>query len=534
MSSSDRWTVLVTDKVSDSGLEVLYADARFEVLKIDDSGSGDFADAIQRAHGLIVRSATKVDGAMLDQAADLRVIGRAGVGVDNIDLEAATARGVAVLNAPAGNTVSAAELTMALILSTMRRVAAADASMRSGAWARSNFKGVELRGRTLGLVGAGRIGGEVARRCRAFGMNVLAYDPFLTSARADELHVERVELGEVLAASDVVSLHLPLTDSTRNLIDDAAIESMKDGAFLINVARGGIVDERALSAALESGKLAGAALDVFENEPLEDGSPLRAAPNLVLTPHLGASTAEAQELVAGEIAGAVLHALADGDLSPALNAPAVAGATVQALEPLFRLGESLGHLSAELTPGAVQRIEVRYAGVWDEALEPLTAHVLVGLMRCVLGAEAVNFVSAEFLAKERGIGVARTRLSATSDYSEYIEVALKGERGDLTLAGALLGDQHPRIVRIAEYRVDVVPSGTLLVLKNDDVPGVIGRVGTILGDHEINIAGYHQSRLSRGGQALAAVAVDGEVTPTVRETLLDLPEVSRAVVVKLG
>lgn len=532
--SAERFVVLVTDKVSELGLEPLRSDDRFDVVKVDDSSDPAFADALPRAHGLIVRSATKVHREMIDAACVLRVVGRAGVGVDNIDLDAATERGVAVLNAPAGNTVSAAELTLALILSMVRRVAEADASMRAGEWARSRFKGVELRGRTLGLVGAGRIGGEVAKRCRAFGMSVVAYDPYLTDERAAELRAERVEFEAVLERADVLSMHVPLTDATRNMIDAAALARMKKGAFLVNVARGGVVDEAALAAALEAGHLAGAALDVFGNEPLEDDSPLRGAPNLVITPHLGASTKEAQELVATEISEAVRAALAEGDLSRALNAPAIGGATLRELGPLFGLGEALGDLACALAPGGVREVEVRYAGVSDEALQPLTAYVLMGLLRNVLGADQVNFVSANHLARQRDISVARTRVSEHADYTEFVEIVVAAERGELRLAGALLGDAHPRIVRIDDYHVDVVPSGTLIVLKNDDVPGVIGRVGTILGDHSINIAGYHQARLSKGGDALAAIAVDGEVGAAVGDALLELEEVSRAVVVRLG
>lgn len=533
--SDDALRVVVTDKVSESGLAPLLGDDRFEIVKIDDSSDPSFVRALAGAHGLIVRSATTVDEELLSEAPLLRVIGRAGVGVDNIDLTAATRNGVAVMNAPAGNTVSAAELTMALILAMARRVAAADASMRSGAWDRSRFKGAELRGRTLGLVGAGRIGGEVARRCHAFGMHVVAFDPYLSAERAEEMGIEQADdLERVLERADVLSLHVPLTDSTRGMIDADALLCMKRGAFLVNVARGGVVVEDDLAGALESGHLAGAALDVFANEPLEADSRLRKAPNVVLTPHLGASTSEAQELVATEIAEGMRAALAEGDLSKALNAPAISGASMRALAPLFSLGEALGHLACALAPGAVEEVQVRYAGHTDVALEPLTAYVLVGLLRNVLGSDQVNFVSAGHLAAQRDIDVARTRLSAHVDYTEYVELIVTAERGELRLAGALLGDAHPRIVRIADYHVDVVPEGTLIVLKNDDVPGVIGRVGTLLGEHGINIAGYHQARLSKGGEALAAVAVDGAVGPDIREALLGLSEVSRAVVVRLG
>jgi len=526
--------VVVTDKVSDTGLEPLRADARFEVIKIDDSSDPAFAEALKDAHGLVVRSATKVGGEMLAQAEHLRVIGRAGVGVDNIDLGAATERGVAVVNAPAGNTVSAAELTMALILSMVRKVSAADASMRTGAWERSSFKGVELRGRTLGLIGAGRIGGEVARRCAAFGMKVMAHDPYLTAERASRLGVSRASLDDVIEKADVISLHVPLTDDTRGMISTETLGRMKDGAFIVNVARGGVVDEAALAQALHDGQIAGAALDVYENEPLEDGSPLREAPNIVLTPHLGASTTEAQELVAVEIAEAVRAALAEGDLSRALNAPAISGDALKALMPLFELGHKLGRLACALAPGGITGVEVRYGGESDEAVQPLTSYVLVGLLERVLGQDVVNFVSAAHLARQRGIGISRAQLARHKSYTEFVEVIIKGESQDFSVAGALLGEGHPRIVRIEKYHVDIVPSGALIVLKNHDVPGVIGRVGTLLGNHEINIGEYHQSRLSRGGDALAAIAVDADVALDVREALLELEEVSSAVVARLG
>jgi D-3-phosphoglycerate dehydrogenase len=529
-----RYRVLVTDGVSESGLAPLRADSRFDIVQIDDSSDPSFATALASAHGLVVRSATQVGGAFLDGAPFLKVVGRAGVGVDNIDLEGATEHGVAVINAPAGNTVSAAELTLAIMLAMVRRLPAADASVRAGAWARSSFKGVELRGRTLGLVGAGRIGGSVATRCRAFGMNVLAYDPYLTEERARDLRVERASLDEVIEGADVLSLHVPLTDDTRGLLNAESISRMKQGAFVVNVARGGVVDESALASALESGHLAGAALDVFESEPLAEDSPLRSAPNLVLTPHLGASTSEAQELVATEIAEGVRAALAEGDLSRALNAPAVSGAVLKALWPLFELGRRLGRLACALAPGGLEGIEVRYFGESEEALRPLTSYVLVGLLENILGTDEVNFVSAGHLAGQRGIGVAQQKLVRHADYTEFVELVVKSEAGDIKLAGAILGEAHSRIVRIEDYHVDVTPQGTLLVLKNRDVPGVIGRVGTLLGEHGINIAEYHQSRRTRGGDALAAVAVDGEVDSAVQTALLTLDEVVAAVVVRLG
>lgn len=311
--------VLATDKVSDSGLRSLVEDDRFEVVFAHDSTTPDFESALESAEALIVRSATTVDAALLDTGSHLKVVGRAGVGVDNIDIPAATERGIAVVNAPSGNTIAAAEMTLALILATMRHVAAADASLRAGRWDRNLFKGAELRGRQLGLVGAGRIGAEVAIRCQAFGMDVMIYDPYLSEERAAEIGCRRADLDEVVTTSDVISLHVPLTDETRGIIDEAAIMRMKPGTYVVNASRGGVVIEADLAAALGSGHLGGAALDVYEDEPLDEGSPLRKAPNLTLTPHLGASTVEAQEHVAVEVAANVVAVLVDGDLSTALN-----------------------------------------------------------------------------------------------------------------------------------------------------------------------------------------------------------------------
>ena len=527
-----RFTVVVADGVSESGLRPLLDDPRFKVVSVADRTA--LEAALATADGLIVRSATTVTRELLARAGQIRVIGRAGVGVDNIDQEAATEKGAAVLNAPAGNTVSAAELTMALILAAVRKVAAADRSTRAGEWKRSKFGGVELRGRTLGLVGAGRIGGEVARRARAFGMNVVAHDPYLTDEKALDLGVERVELDELRRRADVISLHVPLTDQTRNMFCEEQLRELKQGAFLVNVARGGLVDEAALVRVLTDGHLAGAALDVYDEEPLGKDSPLREAPNLVLTPHLGASTTEAQELVAEEIAEAVRAALAEGDLSRALNAPAIGGATFKKLRPLLDLGQKLGRLASALAEGGIKGVEVRYAGEADEAPRPLTSYVLMGLLGSILGDDQVNFVNAPHLAATRGIGVSTHKLARRPDYTEFVEVKVYGEKGDTRVAGVLLGEQYPRVVRLGDYHVDVVPQGSLLVLRNRDVPGVIGKVGTLLGRLGLNIAEYHQARLAAGGEALAAVAVDGKVGAKVLAELGDLPEISDVRAVQLS
>ena len=531
---SARYRVVVADQIAADGLGPLRDDARFELVYSPGLAGDDLAAAIADADAVLVRSATRITRESLARATRLQVIGRAGVGVDTIDVDAATDRGIAVLTAPSGNTISAAELTLALLLALVRRVPAADRSMRGGAWDRKSFTGSELYGKTLGLVGAGRIGGEVARRARAFGMRVLVYDPYLPDGRAREMEAEPVPLDDLLRRADVVSFHVPLTDATSGLVKERELSLMKPGAFLVNAARGGIVDESALVAALRAGRLAGAALDVFEQEPRPTDHPLRAMENVVLTPHLGASTAEAQQNVAVEIAEAVRAALLDGDLSRAVNAPAVGGEAMRRLRPLLDLARRLGRLGGALIDGAVEEVEVRYAGASEDAPRPLTISVLVGLLTDVVGSHAVNIVNAQRLAESRGIRVQQVRASAFGAYAEYVEVRLSGRGGKSRVAGALLGEAHPRIVRIGDHHVDVLPSGALVVLRNRDVPGVIGRVGTLLGDAGINIAEYHQARLSAGGDALAALSVDGRLPATVIEALRKLPEVREVRQVELG
>lgn len=523
-----KYTIVVADSVSPSGLRTLRDDPRFELVLAAGWDEDRLRAAMREAHAVIVRSATSVTGELLDHAPDLRVVGRAGVGVDNIDLKAATARGVPVLNAPAGNTVSAAELTFALILATARSVCAADRSVRAGEWVRSRFAGTELRGKTLGLLGAGRIGGEVAKRAAGFGMPVIVYDPFLTEERATRLGVERGDLDDVLANADVVSLHVPLTESTQGMIGAPELAKMKRGAFLVNVARGGVVDEAALAQALVDGHLGGAALDVFEHEPLDDDSPLREAPNLVLTPHLGASTAEAQELVAGEIAEAVKAALLVGDLTRAVNAPAIGGEELRRLRPLLRLARKAGLLANALTTGGVLSVEVRYSGSHEDGLKSLMASVLVGVLARALGANRVNFVNAMHLARARGVRLSTTQSERQSNYSEFLQVKVDAEGRGTQVSAALLEGQHERLVRIDDYRVDIVPEGCLIVLRNQNVPGVIGKVGTLLGGAGLNIAEYHQARRTQGGEALATIVVDGDVSSALLRTLNDMPEISEA------
>jgi D-3-phosphoglycerate dehydrogenase len=446
--------------------------------------------------------------------------------VDNIDVPAATERGVAVLNAPSGNTISAAELAFSLMLSLARRIPAADQSMHRGEWDKKSFTGTELMGKTLGLIGAGRIGGEVARRARAFGMRVVAYDPYLSPQRAQALELEIAALDDVLSQADVVTIHTPLTEATTGLIGDPELATMKRGALLVNASRGGVVDEAALVRALESGQLGGAGLDVYAVEPLPAEHPLRRVPNLVLTPHLGASTHEAQQNVAVEIAQAVREALLEGDFSTAVNAPAIGGEEARRLRPLLDLAERLGLLAGALLDDAIARVSVRYAGPGENLTRALASAVVAGALRPVLGGGSINHVNAMHIADGRGILVERADLNARGAFEEFLDVRLvSGANREIRAAGALVAGRHPRLVRIDRYRLMVQPSGVLLIVRNRDVPGVIGRVGTALGAAGVNIAEYYQARVQAGGEALAAIRVDGRVEEATMAGLRSLEDV---------
>ncbi|MBI2071772.1 MAG: phosphoglycerate dehydrogenase [Gemmatimonadetes bacterium] len=515
--------VVVADKVDAGGLALLEQAPGLEVLKAIKNPS-KFKEALPQAQALLVRSETKVTAELLAQAPQLRVIGRAGIGVDNIDLEEATRRGIAVFNAPGGNTVSAAEHTVGLLLALVRKIPWADASMRTGEWDRQRFLGTELRGKTLGIVGLGRIGAHVATLARAFGMAVLAYDPYLTEGRAKELQAELVPLDELLQRVDVVTLHLPLTKETKALIDRRRIGLMKPSAVLLNCARGGLVDEPALLQALEQGKLAGAAIDVFETEPLPADSPLRSAERVILTPHLAASTAEAQELVSLEICRVVRDALVTGNLSGAVNLPGVSGAMLARLEPLLDLARRLGRFAAALSPGRVEGIEVHYGGTDQGAQRVIQLAAIEGALG-TMGVGPVTLVNAAALAEGRGIALGGRTGAPEPGFETTVEVTVRAASGTASVVGALAGE-HGHIVRINGFAIDIPPDGHILVLRNRDVPGVIGRVGTVLGEARINIGAYHLSRRTQQGQeALGAVAVDQPPPPEVLERLSGLPDV---------
>ncbi|CAN5778495.1 phosphoglycerate dehydrogenase [soil metagenome] len=520
-----RFRVLVTDEVDPEGVALLRAEPALDVQERPTLPPAQLLEEIGGYDALIGRSATRITRELLERGTCLRVIGRAGVGVDNIAIERATEMGIAIINAPGGNTVSVAELTFGVLLALARNVHRAAESMARGAWDRSFLGGTELRGRTLAVIGLGRIGSEVARRGRAFGMALLGYDPYVGEARFEELGVERARsLTEAVERADVLTLHVPLTAETQGMIGAAELARLNPRAYLLNLARGGLIDESALIDALRSGRLAGVALDVFAREPLAADHPLRTLPNVLLTPHLGASTAEAQRSVAVEACAAVRDALLTGDLSAALNAAGVGAGAWGEMRPLFDLADRLGRLGAALLPGGLTAIELRYAGPREEAPRPLLLAALQGALRNVVDRRAINLVNAQHVATERGIETAWTHVAGRGELGEEIELRLEGGDRGVRVGGALLGEIHGRITRIGAFRVDVAPRGTLLVLRNRDVPGVIGHVGTLLGGAGVNIAEYHQARLQAGGEALAAVSIDSRVTPEILDALVGLPD----------
>ena len=517
--------VVVADRIADGGLQLLSGTPGLEVVNVAGKGREALEQAIGGAHALIVRSETRVTADLLARAPHLLVIARAGTGVDTIDVHTATRRGIAVMNAPGANTVSAAEHAMGLLLALMRHIPWAADAMRRGDWDRKRFEGRELRGKTMGVIGLGRIGGHVGHIARAFGMTVVGHDPFVTPERAAEFQVRLLPLEELLRIADVVTLHLALTDDTHHLIDARRLQLMKREAVLINTARGELVDEAALAEAVREKRLAGAAIDVFAVEPLPADSPLRGLDRNILTPHLAASTAEAQDRVALEICTAVRDALLEGDLSFAVNVPGISGDGLRRLRPLIELGGRLGRLAAALTQGSIGAIEVAYGGRDDAAPRPIQIAAVAGLLS-QLGAGPVSLVNALLLAEERGIQLARTVGAPLPGFEATVGVAVVGGDRRVRVVGAFAGNGLGRVIAIDDYHVDVAPEGWMLVIRNRDVPGVIGGVGTVLGRAGINIGNYHQARRTvPGKEALAAITVDQPLTSSVLDELRRVPDV---------
>jgi D-3-phosphoglycerate dehydrogenase len=523
--------IIVADKISERGLALL-RDTGWEVLT---PAAAEVAVEIANADGLVVRSATKVNAALLEKAPKLRVVGRAGVGVDNVDMDAATRRGILVMNTPGGNAISVAEHTLALMLGLARSVPQASASVHAGKWEKSAFSGMELRGKTLGLVGFGRVGTEVARRALAMGMKVLAYDPYVMPAAARELDVETLTLDELLQRSDVISLHSSLSPTTEKMINAAAIAKMKKGARIINCARGELIDEAALADALRSGHLGGAGLDTFAQEPPKN-SPLIGMPNVIATPHIAGSTREAQEEVGTAIAQQVRDYLADGVIRNAVNMPALPPDQYRRLGPYLDLGQRLGAFVAQAAPSQTfSRVRIRYAGEPAElGSHVIRSAVLVGVLNSVLD-EKVNLVNAPDVAAARGLVVEETMSRRERGYPNTVEVTIADGKLELTVEGTVVQDGSPRILSLDGIGLEAPLEGALLLIRNRDVPGVVGKIGTALGQLGVNIATYVLGRRAPtvGSDALALVGLDGAVENSVVQNILGLPSVTEARLIRL-
>ena len=534
------YRVLVTDEIDPEGVALLRSERALQVDELPTLPPAELLARIGEYDALIGRSATRVSAELLQAGKRLRVIGRAGVGVDNIALDTATALGVAIINAPAGNTVAVAELFFGVVLSLLRHLPRAYESMHAGRWDRSALLGAELKGKTLGIVGLGRIGGEIAARANAFGMTVVAYDPYVPEARFHGLRVRRAEsLDELLDQADILTIHTPLNDETRGMIGRRELGRLSPRAMVVNMARGGIVDEAALADALAGGRIAAAAVDAFVKEPLAPDHPLRTAENVFVTPHIGASTAEAQRNVAVDACAAVRDALLSGELSRSLNVPEGEPGQWSELRPARTLTRRAAAIARGILAGqgagVVRRIDVRASPALAAARDTLLASAALGVLDAVVEHDRLNLINARAIAEGRGIELSFTEApdGDTPGTAGAVEVRLTGGMHDIAVGGiAMRGGTGTsdagtdfRITRIGAFRVDIHPREVLLILTNRDVPGVIGRVGTLLGEAQVNIAEYHQARLAQGGEALAAVSVDGSVDAELRQRLLDLPEV---------
>jgi D-3-phosphoglycerate dehydrogenase len=520
------YRILVTDEIDADGVALLKAEPRFQVDVVPTLPPAELQERIGEYDAFIGRSATRVNDELLRRASRLRVVGRAGVGVDNIAIDTATAKGIAIINAPAGNTIAVAEL---------RHVPNAAHSMRDGRWDRSKLLGSEIKGRTLVIVGVGRIGSEVATRAHAFGMDVAGYDPYVSDERFRALRVRRLAtLDEAVDAADILTVHTPLTDETLGMIGKRELARMKSGAIVMNLARGGIIEETALVQALESGKLAGAIVDAFSKEPLAPDHPLRNAPNTLLTPHLGASTAEAQRNVAVDACEGVRDALLHGELSRSIN---VAGAGTgdwkelqNALQVVRKAAVVARTILADRGVKMAQRLSLRVGPELAGAAPALLASAAAGVLEGTIDVERINLINARSIAEARGIELSTTESDALGHPAAML-VSVSGGVQLMAVAAVAPEGAPARLIRIGGFHIDVAPREALIILTNNDVPGVIGRVGTLLGDRGVNIAEYHQARLAQGGEALAAISVDGTVPAGVRDELLGLQDVCTATIV---
>ena len=517
--------VLISDKMDPKAAQI-FRERGVEVDEITGKTPDELKAIIGQYDGLAIRSSTKVTKDILDHATNLKVVGRAGIGVDNVDLPAASATGVVVMNTPFGNSITTAEHAIALMFALARQLPEADASTQAGKWEKNRFMGVELTSKTLGLIGAGNIGSIVADRAHGLRMKVIAYDPFLSPERAVELGVEKVDLDDLLARADFITLHTPLTDQTRNILSRDNLLRTKKGVRIINCARGGLIDEAALKEGLDSGHIAGAALDVFVEEPAKE-SPLFGTPNFISTPHLGASTSEAQVNVAIQVAEQMADYLVSGGVTNALNMPSLSAEEAPRLKPYMALAEKLGSLVGQLTHGSIARISIHSEGAAAELNQkPIVAAVLAGFLRTQT--DTVNMVNAPLLAKERGIEVREVRTEREADYHTLLRVSVKTEAGERSVAGTLFGDEAPRLVELFGIKVEADLAGHMLYVVNEDAPGFIGRIGTLLGEAGVNIATFHLGRRSAGGEAVLLLSVDDAVDADLLQKVRALTGVKTA------
>jgi D-3-phosphoglycerate dehydrogenase len=526
-----NFRVLVTDTIADSGLEILRAAPDVELDYRSGLKGADLLAAVAESDALITRSGTAVTEELVNAGTRLRIIGRAGVGLDNVDVDACTRRGILVINAPTANIMSATEHTMAMLLSLCRNIPEAHASVKRGEWVRSKFMGIELNGKVLGIIGLGRIGTRVTARARAFGMRVIAYDPYIAATVGDKVGAEMVSLDELLAQADVITVHTPLTDETRALLGAAEIAKMKDGVIALNIARGGIWDETALADALNSGKVSGAAVDVYVEEPPGNDHPLLNAKNAILSPHIGANTIEAQDRVAVQTSEMVIQALRGSIFVSAVNLPFEGLADADAA-PLINLAEKLGLFAAQLMNQPITRAAVELWGLDERLLKILSVASLKGVLTPRL-AESVNFVNAEQVAQHRGIAISATTHPTPHDYTNLVTFRVSGAREEVCVSATLFSEKNQRIVSVNNFRVEFKPEGTLLYIINKHVPGVVRKVGTLLGDREINIAEYNLARAGSGGKAMAIITVDSPLDPETLNFLRSFKEMEEVKQVRL-
>jgi D-3-phosphoglycerate dehydrogenase len=524
--------ILVSDPLAEEGLKILKEEKDLQVDVKLKQPEDILKEIIKDYDALLVRSETKVTAGIIEKAAKLKVIGRAGVGLDNVDVDAATKKGIIVMNAPEGNTISTAEHAMSMILALSRNIAQANSSLKQGEWNRKKFMGVELYGKILGVVGLGRIGTEVAKRALSFGMKVIAYDPYLAEDKARQLGIELVELESLFKQSDYITFHVPLTEDTKNMVSGKTFNLLKKGVRLINCARGGIIDEQALAEAIEKGIVEGAALDVFEKEPPQD-SPLLKLERVVVTPHLGASTEEAQVNVSVDIARQVRDALLGKGIRNAVNVPCVEAQILHLLRPYINLAEKLGALQTQIADGHIKEVKIKYIGeVLGCDTQPLTVALIKGMLSPILQ-ETVNFVNAPFIAKERGIKISETKTAQAEDFANLISVEVITGKSRNFVLGTLFTNNEPRLVKINEFYVEAVPSGYMLLLYNWDKPGVVGNIGSILGRNKINIAGMTFGREKPGGRAITVLNVDSPVPENVIKQLKATEHILDAKLIKL-